>query len=85
MNTKYHIVELKVRNLWQNIYMSKKKVRAKRGKTNAKGRRRSSVKTKPLKQNKEDLFGFMAGKFKIVGDIESPLPDWAHCDTEKNL
>jgi prevent-host-death family protein len=29
--------------------------------------------------NKKNLFGFMAGEFKIVGDIESPtvpLKDW---------
>jgi hypothetical protein len=63
----------------------KKKVRAKRGKTSAKGRRRSATKTKRVKQNKDDLFGFMAGKFEIVGDIESPLPDWAHSHPEKNL
>ncbi len=28
---------------------------------------------------KEDLFGFMAGEFRIIGDIESPtvpLEDW---------
>jgi hypothetical protein len=65
--------------------MSKKKVPEKRGKTKAKGRRRSATRTKRLKQKKDDLFGFMAGKFKIVGDIESPLPDWAHSHPEKNL
>jgi hypothetical protein len=65
--------------------MSKKKVQSRRGKTKAKGRRRSAIKTKRLKQKKDDLFGFMAGKFEIVGDIESPLPDWTHSHPEKNL
>jgi prevent-host-death family protein len=27
----------------------------------------------PIKPEKDDIFGFMAGKFKIVGDIESPV------------
>ena len=30
------------------------------------------VKVVPV-ESENDLFGFMAGKFKIVGDIESPL------------
>ncbi len=33
----------------------------------------------------DDIFGFMAGKFEIVGDIESPLEDWKYWDPEKNL
>lgn len=24
----------------------------------------------------DDIFGFMSGKLKIVGDIESPIEDW---------
>jgi antitoxin (DNA-binding transcriptional repressor) of toxin-antitoxin stability system len=31
------------------------------------------VKVIPIKPEKDDIFGFMAGKFKIVGDIESPV------------
>ncbi len=37
------------------------------------------VKVVPVESEKDDLFGFMAGKFTIVGDIESPvvpLKDW---------
>jgi prevent-host-death family protein len=37
------------------------------------------VKVVPVKQEKDDIFGFMKGEFKIVGDIESPvvpLKDW---------
>jgi len=37
------------------------------------------VKVVAVKPEKDDIFGFMAGKFKIVGDIESPvvpLKDW---------
>ncbi len=31
------------------------------------------VKVVPMKPEKDDIFGFMAGKFTIVGDIESPV------------
>ena len=31
------------------------------------------VKVVPVESEQNDLFGFMAGKFKIVGDIEAPL------------
>lgn len=31
------------------------------------------VKVVPVETEKDDLFGFMAGKFKITGDIESPV------------
>jgi len=37
------------------------------------------VKVVPAELEKEDIFGFMADKFDIVGDIESPvvpLKDW---------
>jgi prevent-host-death family protein len=35
------------------------------------------VKVVPVKSEKNDIFGFMAGKVKIVGDIESPIPvEW---------
>ena len=31
------------------------------------------VKVVPVASEKQDLFGFMAGEFKIAGDIESPV------------
>ena len=31
------------------------------------------VKVVPVEPVKDDIFGFMAGKFTIVGDIESPV------------
>ncbi len=37
------------------------------------------VKIVPITPEKDDIFGFMAGKAKIIGDIESPvvpLKDW---------
>jgi antitoxin (DNA-binding transcriptional repressor) of toxin-antitoxin stability system len=35
------------------------------------------VKVVPVESEKNDIFGFMAGKAKIVGDIESPIPvEW---------
>ena len=44
------------------------------------------VKVVPVKQEKDDIFGFMADKFDIVGDIESPvvpLKDWKVFKTKK--
>ena len=35
------------------------------------------VKVVPVESQKSDVFGFLAGKVKIVGDIESPIPvEW---------
>jgi prevent-host-death family protein len=35
------------------------------------------VKVVPVESEKNDIFGFMAGEAKIVGDIESPIPvEW---------
>jgi len=31
------------------------------------------VKVVPFESEKDDLFGFMAGTFKIIGDVESPV------------
>ena len=42
-------------------------------------RGKAVVKVVPVKQESDDIFGFMKGEFKIVGDIESPvvpLKDW---------
>jgi hypothetical protein len=65
---------------------TKKKAPVKRTKRNAKGRRKSRVSiNQPPKQNKGDLFGFMAGRLEVVGDIESPLADWKYWNPAKNL
>ena len=35
------------------------------------------VKVVPAQSENNDIFGFMTGKVKIVGDIESPIPvEW---------
>jgi prevent-host-death family protein len=40
-------------------------------------RGRPVVKVVPAQPEKNDIFGFMVGKVKIVGDIESPIPvEW---------
>ncbi len=42
-------------------------------------RGRPVAKVVPVSSKKQDLFGFMAGEFKIIGDIESPvvpLDEW---------
>ncbi len=36
------------------------------------------VKVVPVKPEKDDIFGFMAGDVKIVGDIESPVVPLSH-------
>jgi prevent-host-death family protein len=44
------------------------------------------VKVVPIKSENDDIFGFMADKFDIVGDIESPvvpLKDWKVFRTKK--
>ena len=44
------------------------------------------VKVIPAESEKDDIFGFMAGKAKIIGDIESPvvpLKDWKIFRTKK--
>jgi hypothetical protein len=51
----------------------------------AKKRRRTAEKRSVAKSKGRPLLGFMEGQFEIVGDIESPLPDWAYWHPEKNL
>jgi prevent-host-death family protein len=36
------------------------------------------VQISPVQSNENEIFGFMAGKFRIVGDIENTIPvsDW---------
>jgi prevent-host-death family protein len=44
------------------------------------------VKVVPVESEMDDIFGFMAGKFTIVGDIESPvvpLKQWKITRTKK--
>jgi prevent-host-death family protein len=36
------------------------------------------VKVVPVESEKDDIFGFMKGEFKIVGDIESPVVPLKH-------
>jgi prevent-host-death family protein len=36
------------------------------------------VKVVPVKPENDDIFGFMAGEFEIVGDIESPVVPPSH-------
>ena len=37
------------------------------------------VKVVPIRKKKDDIFGFMKGKVKIIGDIESPIPfEWGN-------
>jgi len=36
------------------------------------------VKVVPVQAGEDDLFGFMAGRLKVVGDIESPLVPLKH-------
>jgi prevent-host-death family protein len=41
------------------------------------------VKVVPVESNESDLFGFMAGEFKIVGDVESPVIPLKHWEVMK--
>jgi prevent-host-death family protein len=41
------------------------------------------VKVTPAEPGKNDIFGFMADKFEIVGDIESPVVPLSHWKTVK--
>jgi len=63
----------------------KKKQRSKRSKGKKEPRRSITSKTRGVKRKKDDIFGFMAGKFEIVGDIESPIEDWKYLNPEKGL
>jgi len=38
------------------------------------------VKIMPVPAAEEDIFGFMAGKIKVVGDIESPIVPLKYLD-----
>ena len=70
---------------WQNGSVRVRKKQSSKRRKNKKVRRPGALKTCGVKRSKDDIFGFMAGKFEIVGDIESPLEDWKYWDPEKNL
>jgi hypothetical protein len=57
--------------------MAVKKKQPAKGKNKGKKTRRK-VALKPSRVKEDKIFGFMVGKMKIVGDIESPLPDWKY-------
>lgn len=63
----------------------KKKQLSKRGKGKKQPRRSAALKTPGVKREKDDIFGFMAGRLEIVGDFESPIEDWAKWNPAKNL
>ncbi|MGB8474301.1 MAG: hypothetical protein WCE61_09470 [Candidatus Acidiferrum sp.] len=57
----------------------KKKGPAKRRNRGEKGQRQVAPKLSRVQRMKEDdIFGFMAEKTEIVGDIESPIEDWKY-------
>jgi hypothetical protein len=71
---------------WQNEWVSKKKKQAPKRKTRVKKERRAvALKRSGATRKNDEIFGFMAGKFEIVGDIESPIEDWEYWDPAKNL
>jgi prevent-host-death family protein len=41
------------------------------------------VKVVAVRPEKDDIFGFMAGEFEIVGDIESPVVPPSHWKPDK--
>lgn len=41
------------------------------------------VKVAPAEPEKNDILGFMAGEFEIVGDIESPVVPPSHWKTSR--
>jgi len=44
-------------------------------------RGRPVAKVVPFKSANQDIFGYMAGKVRIVGDIESPIPvEWGESE-----
>jgi hypothetical protein len=50
-----------------------------------KARRAVAAKRSSATQTSDEIFGFMAGQFEIVGDIVSPIEDWKYCDPVKDL
>ena len=48
-------------------------------------RRAVALKRSSATRKDDEIFGFMAGQFEIVGDIESPIEDWKYSDPAKEL
>ena len=48
-------------------------------------RRAVALKRSSATPKDDEIFGFMAGQFEIVGDIESPIEDWKYSDPAKEL
>jgi prevent-host-death family protein len=48
-------------------------------------RGKPDVKLTRIEPENDDIFGFMRGKIKVVGDIESPIPvEWKVMKRKKN-
>jgi hypothetical protein len=66
--------------------VSRKKKQAPKRKTRGKKVRRAvALKRGGATRKNDEIFGFMAGRFEIVGDIESPIEDWKYWDPAKEL
>jgi len=64
----------------------KKKATTKQTRKNSKERNQlHTSNNRPSRQIGPELLGFMAGKFEIVGDIESPIEDWKYWEPAKHL
>jgi len=48
-------------------------------------RRGVAAKRSRATRKDDEIFGFMAGQFEIVGDIVSPIEDWKYSDPAKEL
>jgi hypothetical protein len=71
---------------WQNDGVGvKKKHSPKRSKKKKQKTQVAALKTSPVNRDKDDVFGFMKGRLKIAGDIESPMEGWEYWDPAKNL
>jgi hypothetical protein len=66
--------------------VSRKKKQALKRKTRGKKARRAvALKRSGATRMNDEIFGFMAGQFEIVRDIESPIEDWKYSDPAKEL
>ena len=63
----------------------KQKESAKRRNHGKKAQREVVLKPGHEQRKADDIFGFMAGRLEIIGDIASPIEDWAHWNRAKNL
>jgi hypothetical protein len=65
--------------------MSKKKQAPMRKTRGKKARRAVALKRNGAPRKNDEIFGFMKGRFEIVGDIVSPIEDWKYSDPAKEL